>query len=75
MKLFLRLKMTASIMKTTNGTTEMLLEQYREITGCSEPNDNTNEGENREHQIEYYSVYEKNGYETHAYSNLTNIKL
>ena len=62
-------------MKTMNGTTEMLMEQYNEIFGSSGYNDSSMEGEKGGQQIEYYSKFEKNGYETHAYSNLNNIKL
>lgn len=62
-------------MRTTNGSTDLLIEQYNEILGSSEPNDDSKDSESREQQIEYYSAYEKTGYETHAYSNLTNIKL
>lgn len=62
-------------MRTSNGSTDMLIEQYNEILGNSVQNGNPKDSENRELQIEYYSVYEKTGYETHAYSNLTNIKI
>lgn len=62
-------------MRTTNGTADMLIEQYNEILGNSDQKDDSRDSDRRELQIEYYSAYEKTGYETHAYSNLTNIKL
>lgn len=59
-------------MALNNGTTEGLIEQYKEIMGNSD-NKSTSKEENK--TFEYYSLYEKSEYETRTYSNFNHVKI
>lgn len=60
------------IMGLFNGHVDDLVKQYNKIMGNSLNRQDDNEDTPL---IEYFSTYEKSDYETHSYSNLTNIKL